>query len=59
MEKDLGLVRDVAKNAGTDLPLGDAALLLYSRMIKEKPELGQKDFSSVYQFLLSEKKANV
>ncbi|KAF7322530.1 NAD dependent epimerase dehydratase family protein [Mycena chlorophos] len=51
MEKDMGLASDIATKTGTRLPLGDAALELYAKMIKERPELGKKDFSSVYEYI--------
>jgi len=56
MEKDMGLATDIARQTGIRLPLGETAGILYSFMIAQQPELGQKDFSSVYRFLLSESK---
>ncbi|KAJ7090231.1 3-hydroxyisobutyrate dehydrogenase [Mycena belliarum] len=53
MEKDLGLAADIATQTGTRTPLGDAARRMYAEMIAERPDLGLKDFSSVYRFLLS------
>ncbi|PPQ86879.1 hypothetical protein CVT25_012598 [Psilocybe cyanescens] len=51
MLKDMGLASNVAEQQGSPLPLGEAAKEIYSRIIKEKPELSTKDFSSVYRFL--------
>ncbi|KAJ7184211.1 3-hydroxyisobutyrate dehydrogenase [Mycena filopes] len=51
MEKDMGLASDVGGKTGTALPLGDAARRVYAEMLVERPELGRKDFSSVYRFL--------
>ncbi|KAJ7871482.1 3-hydroxyisobutyrate dehydrogenase [Mycena olivaceomarginata] len=51
MEKDMGLASDIASKTGTELPLGTAAREVYRRMIEQEPELGRKDFSSVYRFL--------
>ncbi|KAJ7093178.1 NAD binding domain of 6-phosphogluconate dehydrogenase-domain-containing protein [Mycena epipterygia] len=59
MAKDMGLATDIATQTGTELPLGDAARRLYCLMMEQQPELGRKDFSSVYRFLLSSEKANV
>ncbi|KAJ7684711.1 3-hydroxyisobutyrate dehydrogenase [Mycena polygramma] len=53
MEKDMGLASDIARKTGTVLPLGDTALGVYKRMIGQHPELGRKDFSSVYVHLES------
>lgn len=47
----MGLASNVAEQQGSPLPLGEAAKEIYSRIIKEKPELSTKDFSSVYRFL--------
>ncbi|KAJ7043258.1 3-hydroxyisobutyrate dehydrogenase [Mycena alexandri] len=55
MEKDMGLASDIASKTGTALPLGDAARRLYEEMVKQRPELARKDFSSVYRFLLDAK----
>ncbi|KAJ7632230.1 6-phosphogluconate dehydrogenase [Roridomyces roridus] len=51
---DMGLASDIAAQTGSPLPLGETARKLYSLMIAQQPELGSKDFSSVYKFLLSE-----
>lgn len=53
MEKDMGLASDLARKTGTLLPLGDTARGVYSGMMEKQPELGRKDFSSVYRFLAS------
>ncbi|KAJ6547122.1 3-hydroxyisobutyrate dehydrogenase [Mycena capillaripes] len=53
MEKDMGLASDIATKTGTALPLGDAARRVYGEMISGQPELGRKDFSASYRFLLS------
>lgn len=47
----MGLASDIADKTGTELPLGTAAREVYRRMIEQEPELGRKDFSSVYRFL--------
>ncbi|KAJ6606556.1 3-hydroxyisobutyrate dehydrogenase [Mycena vulgaris] len=59
MEKDMGLAADIAARTETHLPLGDAARKVYSQMIEQHPEMGRKDFSSVYRFLLSSSRVNV
>lgn len=50
MLKDMGLATDIAVNQRSPLPLGNAAKAIYSEVIEKKPELGTKDFSSVYQY---------
>jgi 3-hydroxyisobutyrate dehydrogenase len=49
MLKDLGLAGDAARDAGTPIPLGNAAQSLYQTMVVNG--LGKKDFSVVYRFL--------
>ncbi|KAG6869070.1 hypothetical protein C0993_003390 [Termitomyces sp. T159_Od127] len=51
MLKDMGLAKDIAKQKGSPIPLGEAAEELYGRVIKEQPDLARKDFSSVYRYL--------
>ncbi|TDL27253.1 3-hydroxyisobutyrate dehydrogenase [Rickenella mellea] len=51
MLKDMGLATDSANAAGTPLPLGQMAQNIYEKVIREKPDLARKDFSSVYQYL--------
>lgn len=47
----MGLAKATAKQNESPIPLGEAAEELYGQMIREYPELGQKDFSSVYRYL--------
>ncbi|KAG6833470.1 hypothetical protein H0H87_006042 [Tephrocybe sp. NHM501043] len=51
MLKDMGLAKDVAKQYTSPIPLGEAAEEMYRMVITEQPELGRKDFSSVYRYL--------
>ncbi|KAJ7074221.1 3-hydroxyisobutyrate dehydrogenase [Mycena amicta] len=55
MEKDMGLASDIASKVGSSLPLGTAALGMYSDMMKERPELARKDFSAVYRYIKESK----
>jgi len=48
--QDIGLATDIAEKQRSPLPLGHAAKAIYSEVIEKKPELGTKDFSSVYQY---------
>lgn len=50
MAKDLGLANDAAARTATPTPLGSLAYELYSSMLTSG--FADKDFSSVYQFLL-------
>lgn len=47
----MGLATDIGDKYGVLLPLGKAAEKIYGDVIEEEPELGRKDFSSVYQYL--------
>ena len=47
----MGLATDIGDKYGVPLPLGEAAEKIYSEVIEREPELGRKDFSSVYQYL--------
>ncbi|KZV67981.1 3-hydroxyisobutyrate dehydrogenase [Peniophora sp. CONT] len=51
MLKDLGLASEAGLETSTKLPLGESAQEIYRAAVKAKPELGRKDFSSVYQHL--------
>ncbi|KAF8630368.1 hypothetical protein AX15_002932 [Amanita polypyramis BW_CC] len=53
MIKDMGLATDAANQQGSPMPLGKAAQSIYYEVIKSKPELAKKDFSSVYLHLQS------
>ncbi|KAG6849334.1 hypothetical protein H0H93_009300 [Arthromyces matolae] len=46
MLKDMRLATGVAKQRKSAVPLGEAAEEIYSRVVREQPELGEKDFSS-------------
>ncbi|KAK2467065.1 hypothetical protein APHAL10511_001323 [Amanita phalloides] len=48
MLKDMGLATEIANQQETSLPLGEAAEKIYNEVIKDSPEMAQKDFSSVY-----------
>ncbi|OBZ75658.1 3-hydroxyisobutyrate dehydrogenase, mitochondrial [Grifola frondosa] len=54
MLKDMGLAKDLAESIGSPLPLGEAAESIYADVVREDPELANKDFSSVYRYLGSE-----
>jgi len=51
MLKDLGLATDMGAKTESPLHLGKIAEGVYARAIGEKPELAQKDFSSIYKWL--------
>jgi len=51
MLKDMGLATEVGRLTDGALPLGLAAEQIYAKMIEERPELADKDFSSVYSYL--------
>ncbi|KAF8969876.1 3-hydroxyisobutyrate dehydrogenase [Flammula alnicola] len=51
MLKDMGLASDVAQHRRSPLPLGEAAKAIYTKIVQERPELANKDFSSVYRYL--------
>jgi len=51
MLKDMGLASNVAQQRKSPLPLGEAAKEIYAKAVERRPELGSRDFSSVYQFL--------
>lgn len=47
----MGLATRIRSSTGAPLPLGEAAKSLYVEVLKRHPELGKKDFSSVFMFL--------
>lgn len=47
----MGLASNVARKEDSPLPLGEAAKDIYSKIVRESPELSNKDFSSVYRYL--------
>ena len=47
----MGLATEAADSLGCPLPIGEAAEKIYSDIIAEEPVYGNKDFSSVYQYL--------
>jgi len=49
--QDMGLATDVAQSSKTPVPLGEAAKEIYSTVVTNRPDLANKDFSSVYRFL--------
>ena len=49
--QDLGLASEAGSETSTKLPLGERAKEIYKAAVEAKPELGRKDFSSVYQHL--------
>ncbi|OCH95574.1 3-hydroxyisobutyrate dehydrogenase [Obba rivulosa] len=51
MLKDMGLAKDIADSVGTPLPLGQTAEQIYADVVREDPELADRDFSSVYRYL--------
>jgi 3-hydroxyisobutyrate dehydrogenase len=51
LEQDMGLASDVARQAQTPRPLGEAARDIYNSVVEKQPQLAKKDFSSVYRFL--------
>ncbi|KAL1746970.1 NAD binding domain of 6-phosphogluconate dehydrogenase-domain-containing protein [Schizophyllum fasciatum] len=51
MLKDMGLATTVSAQTASPTPLGEAAGQIYARVIAERPDLGGKDFSSVYAYL--------
>src|SRR6266550_6582012 len=51
MLKDMGLATHIAKQQENPLPLGEAAEIIYSQVVKNNPDLAQRDFSSVYLYL--------
>jgi len=51
MLKDMALASNIAQQRQSPLPLGEAAKDIYSKVVRERPELSTKDFSSVYSFL--------
>jgi 3-hydroxyisobutyrate dehydrogenase len=54
MVKDLSLAQDAATRTATPTPLGSVAHKLYSTMTNT--EFADKDFSSVYQYLLKQER---
>jgi len=53
MLKDLGLSSDAAKQVGADVPLGNHAKEIYTKLVQLG--LNRKDFSIVYDALLNNK----
>jgi 3-hydroxyisobutyrate dehydrogenase len=51
MAKDLGLVEECCQQVGIELNLTETTLKIYQEMLQEN--LGNKDFSYIYQFLKS------
>ncbi|KAG9318238.1 3-hydroxyisobutyrate dehydrogenase [Chiua virens] len=51
MLKDMDLARNMADANKSVLPLGTAARGIYAEAIERRPEIGKKDFSSVYVYL--------
>jgi len=51
MLKDMGLATGSGKMLSVPLPLGEKAEEVYAEMLKGKPELANRDFSSVYKYL--------
>ena len=49
--KDMGLATGSGKLLNVPLPLGEKAEEVYGEMLKVKPELAYRDFSSVYKYL--------
>lgn len=49
--QDMGLATNIANEAGSPLPLGEAAENIYAQVIKQQPAFARKDFSSIYRFL--------
>jgi 3-hydroxyisobutyrate dehydrogenase-like beta-hydroxyacid dehydrogenase len=54
MAKDLGLAQDAAAKTSTPTPLGSLTHELYCIMVNSG--FADKDFSSVYQFLLKQQR---
>jgi 3-hydroxyisobutyrate dehydrogenase len=54
MAKDLGLAQDAAARTISPTPLGSLAHELYCTMVNSG--FADKDFSSVYQFLLKQER---
>lgn len=47
----MDLATNIGKASHSALPLGEAARGIYEAAIRRRPELGKKDFSSVYVHL--------
>ena len=47
----MGLATDVGKAFGVPLPMAEAAKKVYSGAVEQRPDLAQKDFSSVFLLL--------
>lgn len=47
----MGLATGSGKMLSVPLPLGEKAEEVYAEMLKGKPELTNRDFSSVYKYL--------
>jgi len=51
MLKDMGLATESGKMLNVRLPLGEKGEEVYAEMLRTKPELATRDFSSVYRYL--------
>ncbi|KAG1749083.1 NAD binding domain of 6-phosphogluconate dehydrogenase-domain-containing protein [Suillus paluster] len=51
MLKDMLLATDIAASTDSPLPLGKSAQNFYAETLQHRPDLAQKDFSSVYERL--------
>ncbi|KAH7889932.1 NAD binding domain of 6-phosphogluconate dehydrogenase-domain-containing protein [Phlebopus sp. FC_14] len=51
MLKDMYLATDIATVTGSPLPLGESARDFYAEVLRRRPQLARKDFSSVYLHL--------
>jgi len=49
--KDMGLATGSGKMLNVQLPLGEKGEEVYAEMVKTRPELANRDFSSVYKYL--------
>ena len=47
----MGLATGSGKMLNVPLPLGEKAEEVYAEMVKMRPELANRDFSSVYRYL--------
>lgn len=49
--KDMFLATDIADSVASALPMGKCARDFYMETLRHEPDLGDKDFSSVYKHL--------
>ena len=47
----MGLATGSGRMLSVPLPLGEKAEEVYGEMVKKRPELANRDFSSVYRYL--------